>query len=215
MQPSRGSRPVAEAVPAAPEVPAAALCALLDRLAAGVILADAAAQPCYANAEACRILAEADGLRTCAGTLAALAAASTQRLRQAIALVATQGGTPASRREGIRLSLPRPAPRLPLLLTLYPLPTPAGCAALYITAPERLPPLDRDAIAEALHLTPREAALATLLADGHDLHDCARRLAISDGTARNHLKHVFEKTSLHSQTALVAQLRGFGEACRR
>ncbi|WP_049621162.1 LuxR C-terminal-related transcriptional regulator [Frateuria defendens] len=64
-----------------------------------------------------------------------------------------------------------------------------------------------------LHLTRREAVLVILLSDGRDLHDCAQRLAISDGTARNHLKHVFEKTALHSQAALVARLRGFVGPC--
>jgi len=50
----------------------------------------------------------------------------------------------------------------------------------------------------AFGLTPRKAALADMLADGHQLRDCARMLAIGEGTASNHLKHVFEKTAKHN-----------------
>ncbi len=66
----------------------------------------------------------------------------------------------------------------------------------------------------AFGLTPREAALAGLLADGHALRDCARLLDMGEGTARNHLKHVFEKTVKHTQATLVAQLCRLAGPCR-
>jgi DNA-binding CsgD family transcriptional regulator len=101
-----------------------------------------------------------------------------------------------------------------LLLTLSALPGLPGRTAIFIDAPEHLRPVSRGALAEVFGLTPREAALAALLADGHELRDCASILGMSEGTARNHLKHVFEKTMKHSQVALVAQLCRMVGPCR-
>ena len=81
--------------------------------------------------------------------------------------------------------------------------------AIFITEPDDGPPIDRDAIADAFGLTPREAAIAALLASGHDLASATRALAIGIGTARYHLKHVLDKTNTRSQATLVATLRGF------
>ncbi len=92
---------------------------------------------------------------------------------------------------------------------MSPASTPAPRIAIFVTEPDDRPPLDRDAIADAFRLTPREASVATLLASGHDLKGAAQLLAIGIGTARYHLKHVLDKTSASSQATLVAALRGF------
>jgi DNA-binding CsgD family transcriptional regulator len=80
---------------------------------------------------------------------------------------------------------------------------------IFITEPDGCPPIDRDALADAFRLTPREAAVADLLASGYDLKEAAQTLAIGIGTARSHLKHVFDKTDTHSRAKLMALLRGF------
>jgi DNA-binding CsgD family transcriptional regulator len=189
-------------------VSAAVLGDLLDQLLVGVILADADSHPCYANREARRILASHDGLAQGPDGLRASTTGGTRRLRQALALTglapASDGDASAAR----YLSLPRPGParRAPLLLTFSALAGSPGRTAIFIDVPEHLQPVSRGAMAEVFGLTPREAALAALLADGHELRDCAGLLAMGEGTARNHLKHVFEKTMKHSQGALVAQL---------
>ncbi|MHA6205407.1 helix-turn-helix transcriptional regulator [Dyella soli] len=183
------------------------LAQVLDQLPTGVVLVDAASRLCYANREARDILATRDGLADSPAGLAATSAADTRRLRQALALMGMAipgaGDSSAPR----YLCLPRAAPRAPpLLLRLLALPGPPARTVVFITAPEHLPPVSREAMMAIFGLTPREAALAGLLADGHELRDCAQLLAIGEGTARNHLKHVFEKTAKHSQVALVAQL---------
>jgi DNA-binding CsgD family transcriptional regulator len=192
---------------------------VLERMDTGVILADAASRPSFANGRALGIVAQADGLWLAAGRLSAASSAATQRLRQAIASASTHAATafPSGTGPGLKLRLKRPSGRPPLLLWLFPIQplgasaagVPAPRIAIFITEPDDGPPIDRDAIADAFELTPREAAIAALLASGHDLAGAAQALAIGIGTARYHLKHVLDKTNTRSQATLVATLRGF------
>ncbi|MGH8221806.1 MAG: LuxR C-terminal-related transcriptional regulator, partial [Woeseiaceae bacterium] len=193
---------------------------LLDQVDSGVILVDAVGEPRFINSRAARILIEADGLTLGPAGLLAAASAATRRLHQVIAgMKPVDDGLP---RPGVveqrtSLRLPRPSRRPPLLLSLYPIwrldgAAPSGrrpSVGIFISEPDVCAPIDRDALADAFRLTPREAAVADLLASGHDLKGAAQALAIGIGTARNHLKHVFEKTDTHSQARLMAVLRGF------
>ncbi len=61
-------------------------------------------------------------------------------------------------------------------------------------------------IREALGLTAREAEITALLVDGLSLAEIAARLRLQVGTARNHLKRVFEKCRTNRQSELVALL---------
>ncbi len=58
-------------------------------------------------------------------------------------------------------------------------------------------------IAKLFCLTPTEAKLALLLADGKTLRDSAALMSISEKTARNHSKNIFEKTGIKRQVDLV------------
>lgn len=189
---------------------------LLDQCLPGVILTDAQARPCYANRAARELLSRQDGLAVGPAGLIAATAADTHRLRHALALMAATGEPRDDQSPTVRyLGLARRARRAtPLLLRLSPLAGPPPRIAVFITAPEHFLPIPREALAVAFGLTPREAALAGMLADGHELRDCARLLAMGEGTARNHLKHVFEKTVKHSQAALVAELCRWAGPCR-
>jgi DNA-binding CsgD family transcriptional regulator len=195
---------------------------LLDQVDSGVILVDdEASEPRFINGRAARILTDADGLALGAAGLLAATPTATRRLRQAIAgMMPLDDGRPrpgAAAERRARLCLPRPSRRSPLLLSLYPVwrldgAAPSGrrpSVGIFVSEPDVCPPIDRDALADAFRLTPREAALADVLASGHDLKGAAQALAIGIGTARNHLKHVFEKTDTHSQSKLMAVLRGF------
>jgi DNA-binding CsgD family transcriptional regulator len=194
---------------------------LLDQLDSGVILVGAAAEPSFINSQAMRILAEADGLMLGPTGLLAATSAATGQLRQAIAGVrglydGRSRPDPAAEPQ-MRLRLPRLSHRPPLLLSLYPIwrldgataSIPRPSVGIFVTEPDACGRIDRDALADAFRLTPHEAAVADLLASGHDLKAAARALLIGIGTARNHLKHVFEKTDTHSQARLMAVLRGF------
>ncbi|WP_157956434.1 helix-turn-helix transcriptional regulator [Dyella sp. C11] len=204
-------------VPALSDADASAvLPSLLDQLLIGVVLADAHGHPRYANRAARDLLARHDGLTNGAGGLLAETSTDTRRLRQALALTAALAESPHDSAPATRyLGMPRRLHHIsPLLLRLSPSPGPPPGVAIFITAPEHLQPMPREALAVAFGLTPREAALAGLLADGHELRDCARLLDMGEGTARNHLKHVFAKTVRHSQATLVAALCRLAGPCR-
>lgn len=188
---------------------------LLDQLLIGVILVDAQAHASFVNRQARDLLARHDGLLDGPAGLKATTAADTRRLRHAIALAAASTHSDQSPATVHYLGLPRRSRcAMPLLLRLSPLPGPPPEVVVLVTTPEHLRPVPPQALAVAFGLTPREAALAGMLADGHELRDCARLLAMGEGTARNHLKHVFEKTVQHSQSTLVAALCRMTVPCR-
>lgn len=194
---------------------------LLDHVESGVIIVDNAGDPRFINGPAARILTEADGLALGPAGLLAATPAATRRLHQAIAAIKPlddghqRPGAAAEAR--VRLRLSRPSRRPPLLLSLFPvwrlesraLAVRRPFVGIFVSEPDVCPPIDREALSDAFRLTPREAAVADLLASGQDLKGAAHALAIGVGTARNHLKRVFEKTDTHSQARLMAVLRGF------
>lgn len=61
-------------------------------------------------------------------------------------------------------------------------------------------------LARAFDLTAREADVATRLASGARLAEVAGALGMSPGTARTHVRHIFQKTNVESQGELVALL---------
>jgi DNA-binding CsgD family transcriptional regulator len=63
-------------------------------------------------------------------------------------------------------------------------------------------------LAKLFGLTPAEAKLASLMAEGISVEKAAEALEISRETARNQLKAVFAKTATHRQSELVALLSG-------
>lgn len=196
-------------------VRAALLQQLLDELLIGVIVVDAQARLSFVNRQGRDLLARHDGLIDDPAGLKARTAAHTRRLRHAVALMAASARVDDTPALTHYLGLPRRSRRTaPLLLRLSPLPGPPPEVVVLVTTPEHLRPLPPEALTAAFGLTPREAALAGMLADGHQLRDCARLLAMGEGTARNHLKHVFEKTVKHSQATLVAALCRMAAPCR-
>jgi DNA-binding CsgD family transcriptional regulator len=61
-------------------------------------------------------------------------------------------------------------------------------------------------IARSFGLSPSEAKVAGLLADGQSTEEIAASLGLSNETIRSHLKSVFAKTGAHRQAELVALL---------
>ncbi len=58
-------------------------------------------------------------------------------------------------------------------------------------------------ISELFGLTPTESRLALLMADGKSLVEIAEELSISEKTARNHSKNIYDKTGIRRQANLV------------
>jgi DNA-binding CsgD family transcriptional regulator len=182
---------------------------ILNKLEAGVIVTDAAARAIFVNREAARIIAAKDGLHTEPAPLAASTPSATRRLHQAIAAMAADVMP-----EGQRLRLERPSGRPPLLLTVQPIARlgaalPGASAprvAIFINELDEPRAIDRAALADGFELTPRESEVAARLAGGSDLATIAAALRMSYSTVRTHLLHIFEKTGVHNQAALVSLL---------
>jgi DNA-binding CsgD family transcriptional regulator len=178
----------------------------------GVILTDASARPSFVNARAAQIIADSGVLKLDDAELAAATATATRELREAILAVGADTAI-----ESRQLRLHQPPRRLPLLLTLVPVfrldaVVPAARAQrvmIFIREPDAVPTIDRVAIAETFHLTPRETDIAILLAGGLGPDHIAARCGLGIGTVRHHLKRIFDKSGAHSQVALVTLIRGF------
>jgi DNA-binding CsgD family transcriptional regulator len=52
-------------------------------------------------------------------------------------------------------------------------------------------------------LSPAQARVSVMIVTGNSLADTARKLHVSENTARSHLKQVFQKTNTHGQMELV------------
>jgi DNA-binding CsgD family transcriptional regulator len=210
---------------------ATSLAGLLDRIHTGVVLTDACSLPGFINGRAWDLLVEADGLALHAGRLAAASPAVTRGLRAAIAAAA--GAMRGDNRKlhhaaslaaepAHRLRLARPSQRPPLLVTVLPVGR-LGMAvpgvrvpqvAVFVTEPDAPPRIDRDALADAFHLTRRESETVALLAAGLDPGQIAAALDVTVSSVRQYFKRAFDKTGTHSQAALVALARGFVEPLR-
>ncbi|MBU9134209.1 helix-turn-helix transcriptional regulator [Burkholderia multivorans] len=191
----------------------------ISRLAFGVILVDAAMRPLFANPAAEALARGGNGLLLDRNAVSAVQPADAARLRRTIAAaVALNAGRrrvadaavqpPAS----MRCHVSRRPPRPPLTIRVVPVGAPdlpdgidtATRAIVFVTEPDRPADIDPDCIATTFDLTPREAALAALLAGGMDLGEAAARLGIGIGTARGYLKQILAKTGTHRQAELVS-----------
>ena len=58
-------------------------------------------------------------------------------------------------------------------------------------------------VAGQYHLTPRESEVLPYLARGRNARYVAGALVISDGTARTHIMHIYQKMEVNSQQSLM------------
>lgn len=76
--------------------------------------------------------------------------------------------------------------------------------AIFISDPEQKTEVSQQILAQLFSLTPAEARLAMLLANGLNLDDAVAQLDISRNTGRAHLRSIFSKTGVSQQTQLVS-----------
>jgi DNA-binding CsgD family transcriptional regulator len=77
---------------------------------------------------------------------------------------------------------------------------------LLLFDPERRTQVSIALIARDLGISAREAEIAALLTVGYDLNNIALRLNISANTVRTHLKTIFSKTGIHTQSELIRRI---------
>jgi DNA-binding CsgD family transcriptional regulator/PAS domain-containing protein len=180
----------------------------LNRLAEGVMLVDADGRVAFANRYAEAILRSGDGLGQFADGVRADGTEQTRELRRAIAQVAA-GGAGRPMAPGCALTLRRASCRGALKLYIASAKSiressrgrPA--AVVFIADPEQPRAPDPGTLEQLLDLSPAEARLATSLAQGKTLQDCAGEAAVSLNTVRTHLQRIFSKTGVRRQAELI------------
>ncbi len=188
---------------------AGAACAALDLLSIGVAIVDPACRFVWANRYFHELLSDADGLMVIGGELRASTRGQTAVLARLISDAGHAAGAPGA--AGGVTTLSRPSAGRPYHAAVRPLP-PADTTAdrhvgVFITDPQRDACLDAGHIAALFDLTQAESALAAHLAAGKRLDLAAAALGVATGTARTHLKHVFQKTGTGRQGELSRLLR--------
>jgi DNA-binding CsgD family transcriptional regulator len=179
---------------------------LCEGVSEAVVICDRSLRPTFANAAAQRLLADGDGLTIGGAGLFGATPGDTRRLRVASARAANG---PANLRLSRRSGRPPLMLRIVSASNLAPGAARPGSLAIFVTEPDAIPPVDREAIAEAFGLTRREAEIAALLAAGTSPATIAARLGLGLPSVRVYVTRIFHKTGAHSQAALVAMLRGF------
>ena len=181
---------------------------LLERLAVGVVLVDAAGRVLFASRKAARLLSAGDALMVKRGALAASDARDAVSLGNAIAQAAATGAG-AGLSEGTFLRISRVSgPALPVLAA--PIrskapglnPTRLACAIVF-SGPEANTTVGEDALARRWDLTPAQARLLAALTTGAGLAGYAAAARVGIGTVRTHLKELFAKVGCHRQADLI------------
>ena len=175
----------------------------------GVVLLDAQGCVLDLNAEARRIVSSRDGLSIDRKQLRASTPKTTERFRRLIASALATGRITRAEPGGV-MACPRPSLHHPYAILVTPLGRSQRAAfgnrpaaAVFITDPEGQPRGKADALRHVFGLTAREACLTSPLSEGHSIDAIAGILTMSRETARVHLKHVYVKTGVKRQAALV------------
>ena len=168
----------------------------LDRLTVGVVLLDVEGGVCHANLAAIdlardagitlepRLTGKGEGGRKLAGLLARI-------------LSGSESGAALWLDDGLRrvMVLGRPFGAGP---------TRDAVAMLTLSDPDRQEALDPAVLRQLFDLTPTEANVARLVAEGLRRDQVAARLGVSPNTVAFHLRNVFDKTGTRRQADLMA-----------
>ncbi len=180
----------------------------LNCMPIGVILVDRTARPFAMNSTAEIILSQNDGLMERRDGLAGVTYSVTEALR---ALIDRMAGIAAEQGEytSSMLGLPRPSGRRSYSVVVSPLfigtlfGRSEGAAAVFVTDPEIEPNADYESLKQLYGLSPAEARVCMLIAQGKSLHEAADVMGIAVSTVRTHLKRIFSKTHTDRQADLV------------
>lgn len=178
---------------------------LLQRRGSSIIEFDSAGRLCPGQA-----VGENDALsplRQRHGLLTAVERADQEKLTAAVHRATVRDGrialAPLTGPDGHRFVLQiHPVPRQARDIFL----SAAAIGVLIDLDPKEAGAFDVLFLGEALGLSEREAAVASLLRSGLDLSGVADRMAIGRETARSYLKRLFEKAGVRRQAELIAVL---------
>ena len=175
----------------------------LERMADGVLLLDSETHVIYASQQAEQILKRADSPFTLTPKF------SLHQSLPACRFAAFVSGKNSETSSPLTLLLAGENGHDLLLLNCFQLPKSAQSdsrSARYLLTlhdPNHYPSQKWLLFNEQFNLTPVEARLCRMLADGLTLHDYCEKWKVATSTARSQLHAVFEKTSTHRQNDLL------------
>ena len=186
---------------------------VIDRIGVGVALVDPKGMVMATNEVGQEILSVGDGLTISNGRLTARDTATARSLESFIRAGA-EAQTDPVQTHGQPLAVSREDDPAPLTVIVHPGPSvepvmnaPLRRSAIVVMRdPERRASVSAHVVGELFGLTPAEAALATLLAQGADLDEAAIELGIRRNTARSQLQSIFMKTNAKRQSELVRMI---------
>lgn len=189
-------------------IEAATFASVVDSFSFGLILVDEHLGIVHANPVAAAMLSARDPVESQRGVLAMPSRPAHEALARAVQQAsfdeASMGqggiGIPARRSQGT-----------PCVLHVLPLKrgeirrglARRATAAVFLTRANAPPAMPRDALALLYDLTPAEARVFELIADGRTQGDVGEILGIARSTVKTHLLRVFDKTGCTRQVDLV------------
>jgi DNA-binding CsgD family transcriptional regulator/PAS domain-containing protein len=196
-------------------VEANALASALDGLAAGMVLVDANARIVHANASALDLIAEGVVIQSVGGRLGTYDPLTNLALREILAQASA--GDAALGLKGIAVPLAaRNGPDhvahiLPLTSAGRSVAGRTHSAVAAVFVQKAAPDLQSlpEAVARRYDLTAGQLRVLFTLINVGSVAEVSRVLGISEGTVRNHLHHLFEKTSTRRQADLIKLIGGF------
>ncbi|BBT15306.1 LuxR family transcriptional regulator [Pseudomonas sp. SLBN-26] len=181
----------------------------VDQLAVGTIILDEDGKVLQTNRVAERLLQEKDGLKLVNDGLQVGNPRDTQEFRRLVkqALHSQRSNMP-SVVEALRVQRASGKADLGIIVRSVPLSawnegTQCPSVVIFISDPEQESSAPQEIVKALFDLTPAEAQLAMLLANGLTLDEASDALGISRNTARAHLRSTFSKTGVTRQTMLV------------
>jgi DNA-binding CsgD family transcriptional regulator len=179
--------------------------AVLNALAAGVVLTERDAQVVYMNAAARHHIRTGRALRLVNNRFSPTDPVAARALALALSRVLDKSGAPQT------LAFPD-RDGAGVLATIFPLETESdgdqpfatATAAIFIQDPAVTPLFPGEAFAKLYGLTPAESRVIQAMRPGMPLHQVAHVLGIGLETVKTHLRHIFEKTDTTRQADIVA-----------
>lgn len=173
------------------------------------LLVDVDGRIVHSNRSALALSVPRAGLCIDGGRLVAAAPIDRTALREAIREVAKAAANGAEATRAVTLSVP--GALHPSIVSVHAagrvFQTETGEVDELILVTARNPDFEHDlhtcSFVKQFGLSPAQARVGVMIISGHSLADTARKLHVSDNTARSHLKQIFQKTHTHGQMELV------------
>lgn len=210
----------AAVLPGAPRLSASAMLSAFQEPA---LLLDLRGGLHATNPSADRLLERASVIAERHGRLAAVEAGSDSRMAQALRRLGddAQRQDPATVPVRATVLLTRAGQESQVVLSLCTLPWSAAGTwwPAFVLArlhdPEQRTEVDRELLGALFELTPAEARVTAMLAEGHAPKDIASLSGVALGTVRTQLKSVFAKTGTCRQADLVRLVAALPRAAQR